>query len=868
MGSSEEEGEIVSDSVTDYEFLNAKRELVPFAKLNVQWDKGKVDCGESSQIFLSGKIDNGLRNIYCEVVAWNFDLSSKNQRPQISVFSINGNWLKLQKPRSRYRELVRTIQISVNFLHLCKWSPQGSERAFWDRLSKLFSMSEKLPSEDDLQGHLALITEAVKRDATLSNCKVLTTILEGKPGKRKLVNEVVFIQPLNMDERHNSDCDENQSETDEDDFYDPMCAICDNGGQVLMCDGKCLRSFHPTEADGRESYCDTLGFTMEELNDLNSSKWYCKNCEYKRHQCFACGELGSSNESSGAEVFCCVNGACGYFYHPLCVAKLLHPGNDTVAKEHAQRIASGEQFACPAHRCHVCKELEVKKVHDLQFAVCRRCPRSYHRKCLPRKICFGDPTGQVLRRAWDDLLPNRILIYCLEHDIDPAFETPARNHIKFPGLQQRKCQPTSSNQSNQNLQPTSSNKKDMLKKRVLVTECSTKKNLSTQPVKAEKLGMKFHAQVSTRKLKVGRNENCLEAKGYSGTYGRDMALGDKLFATFFGQDPEEKMSSQIKSLKSESRTTNKVNREANSVKDCDALNIDGKRRILTLIKVTSSSITLEGVRQQHRAPSTHSQCSSDKFVTLGKVEKTIEALTAALKILEGGGSIQDAKSFCGDDLLLQIHKWKEKLKVHLAPFLHGMRYTSFGRHFTKRDKLKQIVDILHWYIQDGDMLVDFCCGSNDFSCLMKEKLDAMKKKTSFKNYDILQPKNDFNFERRDWMSVKKDELPDGSQLIMGLNPPFGVNAGLANKFINKALEFKPKLMVLIVPRVTQRLDEKPFPYDLILEDYQMFAGKSFYLPGSVDVNDKQIEDWNVNPPGFYIWSHPDFTSKHVAIAEQ
>lgn len=28
----------------------------------------------------------------------------------------------------------------------------------------------------------------------------------------------------------------------------------------------------------------------------------CKNCKYKRHQCFACGKLGSSDLSSEAEV--------------------------------------------------------------------------------------------------------------------------------------------------------------------------------------------------------------------------------------------------------------------------------------------------------------------------------------------------------------------------------------------------------------------------------------------------------------------------------------------------------------------------------------------------------------------------------------
>ncbi|KAJ8750636.1 hypothetical protein K2173_015817 [Erythroxylum novogranatense] len=67
------------------------------------------------------------------------------------------------------------------------------------------------------------------------------------------------------------------------------------------------------------------------------------------------------------------------------------------------------------------------------------------------------------------------------------------------------------------------------------------------------------------------------------------------------------------------------------------------------------------------------------------------------------------------------------------------------------------------------------------------------------------PPNDFNFERRDWMTVHPDELPtSGSRLIMGLNPPFGVQTVLENKFIDKALEFRPKLLILIVPPETER----------------------------------------------------------------
>lgn len=46
--------------------------------------------------------------------------------------------------------------------------------------------------------------------------------------------------------------------------------------------------------------------------------------------------------------------------------------------------------------------------------------------------------------------------------------------------------------------------------------------------------------------------------------------------------------------------------------------------------------------------------------------------------------------FLGTFLLLQKY-----LKIYLAPFLHGTRYTSFGRHFTKMDKLREVSSRIH-----------------------------------------------------------------------------------------------------------------------------------------------------------------------------
>jgi hypothetical protein len=39
---------------------------------------------------------------------------------------------------------------------------------------------------------------------------------------------------------------------------------------------------------------------------------------------------------------------------------------------------------------------------------------------------------------------------------------------------------------------------------------------------------------------------------------------------------------------------------------------------------------------------------------------------------------------------------------------------------------------------------------------------------------------------------------------MGLNPPFGKQSALANAFINHAVTFRPKLIILIVPPSTKR----------------------------------------------------------------
>ncbi|KAL6568094.1 hypothetical protein OROHE_003778 [Orobanche hederae] len=50
-----------------------------------------------------------------------------------------------------------------------------------------------------------------------------------------------------------------------------------------------------------------------------------------------------------------------------------------------------------------------------------------------------DENDDVLPRAWENPMPKkRILIYCLDHEIDEELATPLRNHIKFPNVSKKK----------------------------------------------------------------------------------------------------------------------------------------------------------------------------------------------------------------------------------------------------------------------------------------------------------------------------------------------------------------------------------------------------------------------------------------------
>ncbi|ESQ42912.1 hypothetical protein EUTSA_v10012452mg [Eutrema salsugineum] len=902
----DEEEESVPQSASNYYFEDDDKIPVSFARLPIQWsEKEKVD-GSAAGFYLRGTSDNGLLTLHKRVKAWRFDLS--NFRPEISVLGRDNIWIKLEKPRKSYAELIRSVFITVQSLQFLRRNPQASDKSLWEHLSKISKAFDVKPSQNDLVDHIDLIAEAVKRDGKLAKSKFILAFLAKKPSKKRLPDEDNPKDDFIVGDDSVVASDEDDSDDDDDDFFESVCAMCDNGGDLLCCEGSCLRSFHATKKDGEDSLCGSLGFTKMQVEEIQ--KYYCPNCEHKIHSCFICKKLSSSDNSTGeAKVFQCVSATCGYFYHPSCVTKRLGLGNKAEAEALERQIIAGE-FTCPLHKCSVCENGEVKTDSNLQFAVCRRCPKSYHRKCLPREISFEDiEDDDILTRAWDGLLNNRVLIYCEEHEIDEELGTPVRDHVRFPYTEEKKLFTTekrkileshvgrdqarpkvkdlasrdtygkASVKSFRNSFPSSkdgvSTKKhglvssvpDHLRKRKEV-DPFRKSNLV--PNKSQKImGSGESREACRKKLKV--NEPHEAGKNKLGVKEASKAsLGERLFN--YMQEPNIVKPRSLVSVDSKhnNKTDSVASREPGS--EIPTLDNDSQRRLLVIMKKASDEITMETILKKYKSPSTYKSSSTNvvnKTITMGKVEGSVQAVRTALKKLEEGGNIEDAIAVCEPDLLSQIVKWKDKLKVYLAPFLHGARYSSFGRHFTKPDKLQQIVDRLHWYAEDGDMIVDFCCGANDFSCQMKVKLEETGKKCFYKNYDLFPAKNDFCFEKRDWLAARKEDLglAPGERLIMGLNPPFGVKASLANSFIAKALEFRPKILILIVPPETERLDKKS--YVLIWEDAAIVAGKSFYVPGSVNEEDKQLEDsWNNVSPPLSLWSRSDFAAKHKEIAEK
>jgi len=798
-----EEEEMKICSLDEYEIFDEDEEVASLLDLPLHYRKHTLGGSTTArELYVMGKADNS-EMVMRRISAWH--LKCFRDRPLSLQLSFLGSdsWVKLLKPSSGYRKTAAAVLIVANFLAYAKIEPHASESAVWRHLQgiKTLDVGEKIIQETLLQ-HFELVKEYAKLDPSLKDANVIESLRsslgmeksseqqEADDDEHLLSNKRPRLLTSNKEEASTEqmsedaeDCsveekedeeEESEDEIDQDDeeLGDPLCTICDDGGDLLCCDGPCMRSFHTSKDAGTDSQCESLNLAQASVECLE--KWLCRNCKEKQHQCYICGKLGASDEAlkNKRQVFVCDVALCGRFYHPTCIAKELVPEN---SKAFAENIREGrDTFSCPLHKCKLCGKAENKEDKDLQLAKCRRCPSAWHRKCLPDYISFDDKGEEGQRRAWLVGKRQRVVIYCRKHPIIRHLSTPRRDHYKFP-------------------------------------EAQIQLPNRTQPLNS----VQRRAGIS----------NLLQKKS---SQREDVVETPEVFSS-------------------------------TDWEDC------AKKRVHDIISKSQEIVTLESVKKKLYLPSNYKEPLNREFIHQGKLASIMSAVGKALERVKKGASLEDANVICSRDDLARLFKAETVLGVYLAPALHGMRYTTFGRHFTKISTLTKVVDRIHPFIDDGDMIVDFSCGTNDFSILMHKALTSTGKcNCKYRNYDIFTPKNTFNFEKRDWFSVSRNELPTDETLVIGLNPPFGVNASLSDQFISHALIFRPRLVVLITPPQTKTLKHRG--YTLIWEDDRLCRDRAFYLPGSVDKLECPLDQWNEVTPRFYLWCLNKWAYKYKQLA--
>ncbi|KPP71416.1 histone-lysine N-methyltransferase NSD2-like [Scleropages formosus] len=127
---------------------------------------------------------------------------------------------------------------------------------------------------------------------------------------------------------------------------DIICQVCEESGEVQMCEGQCCGAFH----------LQCLGVLPQPRG-----KFLCQSCETGVHPCFSC-------KRTDGEVQRCTVQQCGKFYHEAC------------ARLSALSVFQSKGFRCPLHTClscHLSSRTKHKATKGKMFR-CVRCPVAYH----------------------------------------------------------------------------------------------------------------------------------------------------------------------------------------------------------------------------------------------------------------------------------------------------------------------------------------------------------------------------------------------------------------------------------------------------------------------------------------------------------
>nr|GFA57731.1 protein enhanced downy mildew 2-like [Tanacetum cinerariifolium] len=136
----DDDEEALQDVVSNYSLYDEFDAPVSFVELPIRWSNRESSYDHKNRIYLRGTSNNGLQRLHKQVKAWKYE--SLKEKPDISVLSKNNVWIKLQQPRKSYENMIRTILITVHYLHFFKRKPEASSSSLWNNLCEVFRKPE------------------------------------------------------------------------------------------------------------------------------------------------------------------------------------------------------------------------------------------------------------------------------------------------------------------------------------------------------------------------------------------------------------------------------------------------------------------------------------------------------------------------------------------------------------------------------------------------------------------------------------------------------------------------------------------------------------------------------------------------------
>ncbi|KAI3524070.1 hypothetical protein L1887_02705 [Cichorium endivia] len=151
--------------------------------------------------------------------------------------------------------------------------------------------------------------------------------------------------------------EENDDESDDEEelVYDYVCAFCDNGGDILPREGKCMRSFHPTIDAGVDTSCQSLGFENAVQYIFPLQKDYgMKYCPSEEGVDFFLSRYVFRLKIFHERGLDLINGQCKKkkslnWQHQLCKNPRPNPGIKTLFIDHTCASNNGGQATAPAN---------------------------------------------------------------------------------------------------------------------------------------------------------------------------------------------------------------------------------------------------------------------------------------------------------------------------------------------------------------------------------------------------------------------------------------------------------------------------------------------------------------------------------------